>query len=289
MRLKVLFPQWLLTSALVIRCFAAHSDAASVWKITGPKGGTLYLGGSIHALQSTDYPLPPAYNRAFEASTRLAFEMDPKEPGGVRKSFLKSGQYPKEDSLKNHVDPRTYDYLRRLFGLLRIPEEKFSRLRPWYLAALFQAPQLHGLSLDLGVEGFLAKRARANSKPMVGLESVREGVEIFAGLTDRQSEALLLLTFIPAEQGTRGAGRMLDAWRHGDADSLTHMTLDPFHDFPSLGERIVGARNRNWIPTIEGYLRSGRTYFVVVGAGHMGGPDGLLALLRARGYQIEQL
>ena len=52
---------------------------------------------------------------------------------------------------------------------------------------------------------------------------------------------------------------------------------------------MVEARNRNWIPKIEGYLRSGQTYFVVVGAAHMGGPSGVLALLRERGFKIEQL
>ena len=284
--MRFLFSPLAFASALVISGLVAGADAASVWKVTNPNGGTLYLGGSIHALRSTDYPLPSAYNRAFDASTRLAFEADPEELRGLGKSFLKSGQYPKGDSLKNHVDPRTYDYLRRFFGLLKIPEEKFAKLRPWFLAALLQAPQLHGLSPDLGVEGFLARRARANSKPISGLESSREGIEIFSGLTDRQSEALLLLTFIPVEQG---APRMGQAWRQGDADSLTRLVMDSFHDFPSLGERIVGARNRNWIPKIEGYLRSGRTYFVVVGAGHMGGRDGLLSLLRARGFQIEQL
>jgi uncharacterized protein YbaP (TraB family) len=65
--------------------------------------------------------------------------------------------------------------------------------------------------------------------------------------------------------------------------------MDGFRDFPSLGERLLAVRNRNWIPKIEQYLRSGQTYFVVVGAAHMGGPEGILALLRARGYKIEQL
>jgi len=56
-----------------------------------------------------------------------------------------------------------------------------------------------------------------------------------------------------------------------------------------MNERIYGQRNRSWIPRIEGYLGSGQTHFVVVGAGHMGGSDGLLSLLRARGCKIEQL
>jgi hypothetical protein len=67
------------------------------------------------------------------------------------------------------------------------------------------------------------------------------------------------------------------------------MVRDSFRDFPSLGRRLIDVRNRNWLPKIEDCVRSGQTYFVVVGAGHIGGADGVLALLRARGYKIEQL
>jgi len=59
------------------------------------------------------------------------------------------------------------------------------------------------------------------------------------------------------------------------------MLQESFRDFPSLGRRLIDVRNRNWIPKIEGYLRSGKTNFVVVGVEHMGGPNGLLAMLRS--------
>jgi uncharacterized protein len=266
----------------------ANAATACVWKVTAPNG-VLYLGGSFHALRGSDYPLPPAFNRAFDASTRLAFEADPKVLQGSGKNFLKAGEYPESDSLKNHVDPRTYDYLRRVFAIWKVPEEKIARLRPWFIAMILQTPELHGYSSGLGVEGFLTRRARANSKPVSGLESLREGIEIFSGLSDRESEAFLLLTFIPAEHGSADSTRVMEAWRHGDADTIARMWHDSNRDVPALGERMVAARNRNWIPKIDHYLRSGQTYFVVVGAAHIGGPEGLLALLKTRGYQIEQL
>jgi uncharacterized protein YbaP (TraB family) len=103
---------------------------ACVWKVTGPSGGTLYLGGSVHALRSSDYPLPPAFNRAFDASSRLVFEVDEKALVQASNGLLKAGRYPKGDSLKNHVDPRTYAYLRRVFALMKVPEANFSRFRP---------------------------------------------------------------------------------------------------------------------------------------------------------------
>jgi hypothetical protein len=274
--------------AIIIGC-AAASEAASVWRVTGPTGSTLYLGGSIHALRSNDYPLPSAYERAFDASARLAMEVDEKALAESSKGLAKVGEYPHGDGLKNHVDPRTYDYLRQFFGLLRVPEAKFSKLRPWFIALMLEAPNLSGRSEELGVEQFLTRRAHKNSKPVVGLESMREHMEVFSGLTDRQSEAYLLLLFIPQTNGSASGNSLSQAWRRGDADAVTRSYHEVFRDFPSLGERILDARNRNWIPKIEGYLRSGQTYFVVVGAAHMGGPNGVLALLRARGYKIEPL
>ncbi len=276
--------------AAVLLSIVSRGRAASVWKVTSESGNVLYLAGSIHALKSTDYPLPSAYNHAFDASDRLVCEVDPKALDESSKGLLKAGEYPKGDSLKNHVDPRTYDYLRRLFKLMEVPETKFARYRPWFLSLMLQAPASYGMSETLGVEEFLMRRAQANAKPVLGLESAREHADIFLGLSDRQSEAMLLIMFIPAERGSGSAGNALaDAWRRGDADTDTRIFMDGFRDYPSLADRLLTNRNRKWIPKIEGYLRSGRTYFVVAGAAHMGGPNGVLALLRQRGYRIEQL
>lgn len=261
--------------------------AASVWKISDSSGKVLYLGGSIHALRPTDYPLPPEYARAFDASNRLAFEIDPKEMDAAGKSLVKAGEYPSGDTLKKHVDPRTYDYVRRFFAALNVPESKFAKFRPWFLAAMLQAPQLHGLSPDLGVEGFLKKRAGAKSKPISGLETMEESVRTISGLSDRQAEAMLLISFIP---GSRSTGdQMTTAWRKGDADRLWAIASGMLADVPSIADRMITRRNHNWLPKIDAFMKNDQTYFVVVGAGHMGGPDGLLTLLRQRGYKIEQL
>jgi uncharacterized protein YbaP (TraB family) len=272
----------------VFGCAVGVANAASVWKVSSASGGVIYLGGSIHALRSQDYPLPPAYNRAFDASASMALEVDEKAVVDASKSIAKAGEYARNDSLKNHVDPRTYAYLKKLFGLLGIPEQKFSRYRPWYLALLLEAPSLHGRSEDLGVERYLIGRAHNNRKPVAGLETAREHAEIFSGLTDKQGEAYLLLEFIPQSEGITNTQTM-QAWRKGDADVVAKEFHDAYRDFPSLAVRLLDNRNRNWIPKIENYLKGGKPCFVVVGAAHMGGPSGVLSLLKGRGYTIEQL
>jgi uncharacterized protein YbaP (TraB family) len=270
---------------------APQIEAAScVWKVSASNGASLYLAGSWHALRRADYPLPATYNRAFESCNRLVFEISPRDLDRSGNAIDRAGEYPKSDNLKNHVDPRTYDYLRRFFGILGVSEVTFSRYRPWYISMVLGSfSRSHGLSHELGVESFLEKKARAASKPIDGLESLREHVDVYSGLSDRGSEALLLITFIPADKGSPDFNRMMAAWRRGDADFLTNSVHEGFRDFPAMADRLLKARNRNWIPKLEGYLRSGKTYLAVFGAAHLGGSDGVVALLRARGYKLEQL
>jgi uncharacterized protein YbaP (TraB family) len=288
---KMFFSKLFVLSALALAAPIPRIAAGGVcvWKISGVNGATLYLGGSRHAMKSTDSAIPSAYGRALDASSHLVLESSPRDDQEETALFQKTGQYSMGDNLRNHVDPRTYDYLRRIFKIMGVPEERFSKIRPWALVLMLQSPSLHGLSSEFGVEAFLTKRAQTTSKPISGLESARQHMEVFSGLTDRQGEAMLLITFIPQEHGKTNQQLTIDAWRRGDADTMTRLTLESLRDFPAMGDRLLGARNRAWIPKIEGYLRSGQTYFVVAGAAHMGGPDGLLALLQARGYKIEQL
>jgi uncharacterized protein YbaP (TraB family) len=281
---------FLFVIALGAICLAtgSHGATACVWKVTRPDGKAVYFGGSVHALPKGDYPLPAAYLRAFDASSRIAFEVDAKALQDSTKALVQNGKYRRGDSLKNHVDARTYAYMRRLFGLMNVPEESFSQYRPWFIVLLLQSAASSRSMPKAGVDEYFMKRAAKRSMPVVGLESVQEHARVYSGLTDRDSEILLLSTFIPSG-ASRGDNDLMKAWYRGDAEMLARIMERESQDFPAFNERLLGARNRAWIPRIDAFLESGHTYFVVVGAGHFGGSRGLLALLRAKGYQIEQL
>jgi hypothetical protein len=289
MILRLMFKRLILLLVAAGAFGLRDGEAAScVWKVTAPNGGTLFLGGSIHALRSKDYPLPAAYSRALEASSRLVLETDSQGVKTAMRNLAEAGKYSKGDSLKNHVDPRTYQYVKRFFALQHVPEEKYSRFRPWLIDLILESPSSE--NAQMGVEEYLMAQARTSHKPIGGLETAQEHVSVFVGLNDRQSEALLLIFFINLGRGdTGGLEKMLSEWRRGDVESLAIQMHDAYRDFPAFNDRLIGARNRRWIPEIEGYLNSGQKVFVVAGAGHFGGNDGVIALLRARGYRVEQL
>jgi len=121
-----------------------------------------------------------------------------------------------------------------------------------------------------------------------GSDRIEKHNAFFVDLSDRESEALLLILFISAAHEGPGVN-MISAWRRGDSETLRRALRESFQDFPSSARRLIDVRNQNWLPKIDSYLRGGQTYFVVVGAGHIGGPTGLLALLKTRGCKVEQL
>lgn len=150
-------------------------------------------------------------------------------------------------------------------------------------------PMSDAFSSQLGVESYLERGARQKNKSTTGLESTTEHIRVFSGLNDQESEAWLLLSFIDLEGSDAEVSRTMAAWRRGDAEAVWRSVQERYRDFPSMAERLLTVRNRKWIPKIEGYMHSGKIYFVVAGAAPFGGPNGVLALLRQRGYQIEQL
>ncbi len=266
----------------------ARAATGCVWKMTAPDGKVAYLGGSVHSLRKSDYPLPAAFLRAFDASSRIAFEVDVKALSESSNALMEQGKYKRGDSLRNHVDPRTYAYMRKLFGLMNVSEETLNQCRPWFIVLMLQSASTARSLPENGVDDFLMKRAAKRHMPIVGLENVQEHARVYSGMSDRESEILLLTTFIPSHE-SGGNDDIIKAWRRGDAEALARIMERESAEFPAFNDRLLDARNRAWVPKIENFIRSGNTYFVVVGAGHFGGRNGLLALLRAKGYRIEQL
>ena len=150
--------------ALSAICLATEAQAATacVWKVTRPDGKTVYLGGSVHSLRESDYPLPAAYMRAFDASSRIAFEVDAKALKESSKSLVQNGKYRPGDSLKNHVDARTYAYMRRLFELMNVPEASFSQYRPWFIVLMLQSAAMQPFFAE-GRRGRILYEARGEA------------------------------------------------------------------------------------------------------------------------------
>ena len=77
-------------------------------------------------------------------------------------------------------------------------------------------------------------------------------------------------------------------WRSGDVGAIEDLMLEGFVEFPDLYGRIVTERNRSWIDPIEDLLAGDRDAMVIVGSLHLVGDEGVVALLKEKGYRVVQ-
>jgi uncharacterized protein YbaP (TraB family) len=253
----------------------------------------VYLLGSIHYLRKEAYPLHISIEDAFSRSNVLAVEANVTDPDKLYFSkFIEGAFYQGDDTLEKHVSRRTYELVTREFGKYGLPMEILSREKPWFLALTLTALELlkSGVEPRYGIDmHFLSK---AGEKRIVELESLEQQVDLLSNLSDAEQEAFLVHTIQELDTLGSEADALFRAWKAGDTrglESILAKSAGGDQMMASIYEKLLYARNRSMSSRIEDLLRSKDTCFVIVGAGHLVGNKGIVELLRAKGYAIEQM
>jgi uncharacterized protein YbaP (TraB family) len=279
----------------------AHA-ASCVWRVTDAKA-PFYLVGSIHALSQKDYPLPPSYEQALHDSERLLFEFDPKQDKALSAQLEAAGTYPKGQDIRNKITPtllnwlrthtkyvnRQYDDRNKRFEVQVAGFDKAMSYKPWYLAMHYGVPGFSDVSHSWGVDAYLGRRARQMGKQVAGLESVPEHVAVLGGLSDMDSQILLLDRIVYANQTAAEYNRVRAAWKRGDTAGLWASDGRLRKEAFWIEDRLLGTRNRRWLPRIEAELRTGKPTAIVAGALHFSGPNSIVEMLRHHGHTVVQL
>jgi hypothetical protein len=262
------------------------------WKATG-KGGTIYLMGSIHVMSESFYPLNPALEAAFKDADLLVEEVDLADMLDpiAQLGILSRGMLPSNQSLDKVLSPTTLALVQKTAGDLGDVGGPLMRFKPWMLAIALQGMELMkaGFDPELGLDKHFYDQAKAAGKAVQGLETTEFQISRFDTMTMEQQDRMLAQTLKELATEAATVGTLGDAWKAGDVATVERLALDDLKSDPLMYQRLLVERNRNWMPRIEAlFARRGRA-LVVVGAAHLVGPDGLLAMLRAKGYTIEQL
>ncbi|PWT86409.1 MAG: hypothetical protein C5B57_01120 [Blastocatellia bacterium] len=285
-----------LCTILFLACVLAQANAASardfLWKVTG-KTGSVYLVGSVHLLTQDFYPLSAAFERAFAESDLLVEETDFGELTSPQAQMLmlSRGMLPSNQSLDKVVSPATFAKISARATQLGVPIEPLKRFKPWMLALTLAALewQKAGFDVEYGLDKHFYDRARKDNKRVEGLETAAFQISRFDGLSPDQQERLLAETLKDLDSEMANISKIAEAWKSGDAQSIENIVLQDLKDDTQMYQRLLVERNRNWMTKLDGLLtRPGRA-FIVVGAAHLVGPDGLLVMLKSKGYEIEQM
>lgn len=264
-----------------------------IWKATSKTGASLYLVGSVHLLSADYYPLAPVFEEAFRTSDLLVEELDMGEmlaPSSQMK-MLTRGMLPAGQSLDRLLSAATLTAVARSLADLGLPFEPLKQFKPWMLAITLQslAWQKAGFDADLGLDRHFYDLAQKEGMKVQGLETLDYQLSRFDGMAADVQDRLLAETVRELQTATTSFTQMADAWKRGDAKAIEAEVVADLKSQPQMYERLLLERNRAWLPQIEALFARSRPAFVVVGAAHLVGADGLLAALQARGYTIQQL
>ena len=265
-----------------------------LWKANGTKG-VVYLLGSLHFGTPDMYPLPERITDTFAAADALVVEanIQNQSTGEAAQKLIDKGIYADGSTLEDHLKPATWQKLIGIAKNLGVSEETLRPQKPW-LAALTltgQALKQAGFSEDLGVDQAFIKEA-GSKKPILEMESVDEQIRLFDEFSPQEQEQMLLGSLQELARGPEIFTNIAMAWKKGDADTIDLITRQSFDAGP-VAEKIFKTlftdRNIAMVNKFDELLADGRTYFVVIGAGHLAGEQGILKLLEAKGYKISQL
>jgi uncharacterized protein YbaP (TraB family) len=119
-------------------------------------------------------------------------------------------------------------------------------------------------------------------------ETPREQIEILAGAPMAEQIASLRETVREMEHDPDEYAKLVRAWMAGDLAAIDREGLEPLRRAsPTLFEHLVSQRNVRWTAALDARLKGHGRTVVVVGMGHLIGPGGVPARLRALGYQVE--
>ena len=260
-----------------------------LWRVRG-NSATVYLLGSVHAMKEDAYPLPPAMETAFDSVEKLVFEVDLDDLGSAAIQMLATGTLDGEETLEEIVGPETWTKLMIYVEKTTFPAGMFQRMKPWMAAVTITALAMNeaGYLPSAGIDAYFSRRAKEAGKERIALETVEFQVGLFADLTAEQSLAFLRYSLIDLETVIPELDELFTNWRAGKVAAVEALMAEGFDEFPELLDKMVTDRNRAWMSPIEELLAGDSDAMVVVGALHLVGEEGLVNLLRKRGYTVER-
>jgi uncharacterized protein YbaP (TraB family) len=271
---------------------AQKTGGQFMWKIEGPGGSSAYLLGSLHVLTADYYPLSASINKAFGESKVLVEEVDIDETSdpmvmmaALSKAMLTGGQ-----TLDQIIAPEVFAEVKKRAEKAGLPMMAIQRMKPWLVAITLMAPTLQaaGFKPELGIDRHFFDRAKDSGMKRQGLETIAYQLDRFDSLSPKLQEEMLKTTMEDLDKEVESVKEMAQAWRFGNVSAIEKLTLSTMKDAPELYQKLLVERNQNWIPHVETCLKDNAGCFIVVGAAHLVGPDGLPALLAKKGYKVTQ-
>ncbi len=269
----------------------AASENALLWKVTGNElTETSYVFGTIHMIGKEDFFLTESMKTAFAASDKVVFEINMEEMSDMSVLFKLMGKITMEGgkTLKDLISDEDYKLVKEHFDGLGLPLMFLEKMKPLFLAT-FASGDVEPGALQSGelksYEMEFMEMAQKGKKEMDGLETIEFQLSMFDSIPYEAQAEMLVDAIKSADGGDDQFKQMVDLYKQQALPELYKMIEGDTEGVGEFEDLLLVGRNKNWIPLMEGMMKTKPTFFAV-GAGHLGGNNGVVALLRKKGYTV---
>jgi uncharacterized protein YbaP (TraB family) len=266
-----------------------------LWHARAPGGGELYLLGSVHLREVDAQGLGGEIQRAYDASSQLVVEVDLAQATAEdgKASVERYAMLPPQLALDSLLSPETRDLLAGYVKERGLPSQQIQRYKPWFVAQLVLVTELQADGYDpaFGVDRVFIDEA-SSEKEIVGLETIASQFAMLDGLSLELQELMLKDTLLRIDELKDSTRELLEAWAGGDEAELEKQIFAPLEEVPELEayyDALIWQRNAAMAARLVELSRDGKTRFVVLGAGHMVGSQGIPAQLAEQGFAVEKI
>ena len=206
---------------------------------------------------------------------------------------MQLGLYKNGKSLKTELSAQTYDQLKEYTVKVGLSLQMLEPMKPWVVMLQLSVMEMMrlGYSPELGIDKHFVDQAKREQKSIIALETIQEQMALLSRDDKAYQDNLLRYTLESMSEMEPMLNSLSSSWKEGDAKTIEKMFLLRMKDDISLNEiydALITKRNYKMTEKVQGFLKTDKDYFVVVGAGHVIGKEGIVDILQKRGYKVDQ-
>ncbi|MCP9767323.1 TraB/GumN family protein [Lacihabitans sp. LS3-19] len=245
-----------------------------------------YIFGTFHLLCKDQFGLSDNLKSKIENSQQLVLELDMDDPK-MMMSMMNGMKMKGDSSIKDLLEPAKYDFVNSYFqDSLKMPLKMMEKVKPMMLYSMLMPKLLGCEAVSLEME--LVALAKKQKMEVLGLETSAFQMAIFDKISYKIQAKMLYETIENSDKSRKELHELMDAYVSKDFLKMQQLIEDSSDSFEGLEDELLKDRNLDWIDKIETFAKEKATFFAV-GAGHLLGEEGVLSLLKKKGYIIKSI
>ena len=269
-------------SLLFSQTKAQELDNSLLWQISGNGIQPSYIFGTFHLMPQEDFELKERVSQAFDTSAQIVLELDMDDPS-MQSELMQNISMQEGITLDQLLSQADYDSLAKYMNSkLGMNIDQFKTVKPFFLASILIPTFIEGTPASY--ELVFVQRAIGSKKEILGLETPTNQAEVFDNISYEDQAKDLMEMITEQEMIEILFSTMIQYYKDEQVNDI-YTSMVEYMDGENEEKYLLTERNKNWIPKIGEMAKDQPTFFAV-GAGHLGGPNGVIKLLKEAGYKV---